>query len=118
MNKQKTRYIIPVIVLTIGVGHLLNVQGFIPQVDWLWIGMLGVVGILTLIFGSRNKMTFTLGPWLIVMAVCSFLRKVDIISMKTEVPILVITLGALLLLTEVFKLPTPDYLKNPNKEDE
>ena len=118
MTTQQKRFLFPVILLTIGAGHLLNVQGIFPQVDWLWTGLLGVAGILTLIFGSRNKMTFTIGPWLIVVAICSFLRVTGRLEMKTEVPILIITLGAFLLISEMLKLPTPDYLKNPNKDDE
>lgn len=118
MTTQQKRFLFPVILLTIGAGHLLNVQGFIPQVDWLWTGLLGVAGLLILIIGSRNKMTFTIGPWLIVVSICSFLRETGRLEMKTEVPILVISLGAFLLISELMKLPTPDYLKNPNKDDE
>ncbi len=118
MQPNTKRFILPIIVLTLGIGHLLNIKGFIPQVDWLWTGLLGVSGLMLLALGKRDKMTYTLGPWLIVASISSILRETDKLDIKTEAPILIIALGAFLLISETLKLPTPEYLKNEAKDDD
>ena len=118
MEHHSKRFIVPVMILTLGIGHLLNIKGFIPQVDWLWTGSLGVAGLMLLVLGKRDKMTYTLGPWLIVAAASSIMRELDRIDISTEAPVLVIALGVFLLISEMLKLPNPEYLKNPDKDGE
>jgi len=95
----------------VGIGWLLNVQGIIPRVDWIWTCALAAVGILTLVVGGFDKLTVVVGPFLIVSSICSILRQTDKLSIEKEVPILTIILGVLLLVVHIVKLPTPEVLK-------
>ena len=111
MSKLGKQYVIPILIIVVGIGWLLNVQGIIPKVDWIWTCGLAVVGILTLVVGGLDKLTVVVGPFLIISSICSILRQMDKLSVEKEVPILTIVLGVLLLIVHIVKLPTPDILK-------
>ncbi len=113
MQKQ---YIVPILVIVIGVGWLLNVQGILPKIDWIWTCGLAAAGILTLIIGGLDKLTAVVGPFLIVSSIFSVLRQTDRMTVEQEVPILTIILGVLLLLVNVLKLPSPGILEEDGKQ--
>ncbi len=108
MQKQ---YIVPILIIVIGIGWLLNVQGIIPKVDWIWTCALAAAGIMTIVGGGLDKLTAVIGPFLIVASMCSVLRQTGGMSIEQEVPILTIILGVLLLVVHVLKLPTPGILE-------
>jgi hypothetical protein len=112
MSGSKARFVVPILVVTLGVAWLLNVLKVIPGVDWIWTGGMAVIGILTLAFGGINKLTVVLGPFLLAGAVCSFLRQRETLDINKEIPLLVIVLGCLLILAQVLPLRTPDVLKS------
>jgi hypothetical protein len=116
MNVSRRRFVVPILVILLGITWLLNVINFIPGVDWIWTVGLAAVGILTLAVGGINKLTIVTGPFFIVASVCSILRQTGRLELDREVPILTIVLGCLLLLGQVVKLPTPDILK-PDPEE-
>ena len=103
---------IPILIIGIGTGWILNVYGIIPAVDWIWSLLLGLTGLLTLFLGEKNKFTFVIGPFLLVSSVLSVLRQTDILQIKYEVPMLVIVMGILWLIVDLKKLPFPEWLKN------
>ena len=111
MSKLGKQYVAPILIIVVGIGWLLNVQGIIPKVDWIWTCALAAVGILTLAVGGFDKLTVVVGPFLLVSSICSLLRQLDKLSVEKEIPILIIALGALLLLVHVIKLPVPEVLK-------
>ena len=112
MSTLGKQYVVPILVIVVGIGLLLNVQGIIPQVNWVWTCALAAVGILTLVVGGFDKLTVVVGPFLIVSSICSLLRQTDKLSVDKEVPILTIVLGVLLLIVHVARLPTPEVLKD------
>ena len=63
MSKLGKQYVIPILVIVVGVGWLLNVQGVIPRVDWIWTCALGAVGVLTLAVGGLDRLTAVVGPF-------------------------------------------------------
>ena len=111
MNQDSKQYVVPVLVIAVGIGWLLNVQGVFPPVDWLWTGGLAVVGILMLVIGTIDKLKGVLGPFLIIASICSILRQTEKLSVDKEIPVLVIVLGILLVIVNVINLPTPESMK-------
>jgi hypothetical protein len=106
------RFVVPILVILLGVTWLLNVLKIIPGVDWMWTVGLATVGILTLAVGGINKLSIVVGPFFMVASVCSVLRQTGRLEIDREVPILTIVLGCLLLLVQLLKLPLPDILKS------
>ncbi len=111
MGKLNKQYIVPILIIVIGTGWLLNVQGIIPRMDWIWTGALAASGVLLLAVGGIDKLTAVVGPFLMVSSVCSILRQMGKLSIEKEIPVLTIVLGVLLLIVYASKLPTPDALK-------
>ena len=111
MSKLGKEIVTPVLIIVVGVGWLLNVQGVISDVDWVWTCGLAAAGVLTLGVGGLNKLTAIVGPLLIVASVCSFLRQTGRMSAETEVPILTIALGVFMLIAQLSKLPPSELLK-------
>lgn len=116
MSKSKTRFVVPILVILLGVTWLLNVIDVIPGIDWIWTGSLAAVGILVLAIGGLNKLTIVVGPFFIAASICSVLRQTGKLEIELHVPILTIVLGCLLLLAQLTNLPTPDILKPAHDE--
>jgi len=116
MSGFRTRFIVPILVILLGVTWLLNVLKILPGVDWIWTVGLAAVGILALAVGGINKLTVVVGPFLMVASVCSILRQTGRLEIDREVPILTIVLGGLLLVVQVLNLPLPEMLKPEQKE--
>jgi hypothetical protein len=102
---------IPLLIIAVGVGWLLNALGVLPTVNWLWTGGLGACGALILIAGGINQLTVVCGPFLLIASVLSVLRQTGKLSVNIEYPILFIAFGALLLLTYALRIPPPKYLQ-------
>jgi hypothetical protein len=117
MMSSRRQFVIPILVILLGVTWLLNVLNIIPGVDWIWTVGLAAVGILTLAAGGINKLTVVTGPFFMVASVCSILRQTGRLELDREVPILTIVLGCLLLLVQLIKLPLPEILKPGTDEN-
>jgi len=115
MSQNREGLVVPVFVIAIGVSWLLNALGVMPQVDWLWPIGLAVAGVLTLYVGKLDKLTFTVGPTLLVASVTSFLRETGRLKLDLELPILTIVLGSLMLLGRFLKLRTPAAFQDEPK---
>lgn len=107
---DKTTLVIPIMIITVGVGWLLTTLGIAPQINWLWTLALAVVGVVTFAAGGWNKVTFVIGTFFIVASVLSVLRQTERLSIDHEVPILVIVMGVLLLIARSAALPMPDWI--------
>lgn len=109
---SKNAIAVPLLIMGVGIGWLLNVWGVIAAVDWIWTLLLALVGFLTFFLGGWNKITFIVGSFLLVSSVFSLLRQLDKLTANEEIPYLVILLGLLWLLGEMFHLPAPDWMKD------
>jgi hypothetical protein len=95
---------IPILIVAVGVGWLLTAQGFGPGINWVWTLGLGVIGILTFVLSKGcDKVSVVIGPFFLLASLLSVLRQTGQLSLDSEVPILVIAIGLLLL---VARLPT------------
>ena len=92
--------------VAVGLGWLMNILEIIPGVDWAWSLGLGATGLLWLVCGGINKGTIVIGPFLLITSVLSIARQGGHLQFEVEVPLLIITLGALLLLSRLSNLPT------------
>ncbi|HWB19944.1 MAG TPA: hypothetical protein VG711_06565 [Phycisphaerales bacterium] len=106
---------LPVLIIVVGVGWLLTTQHVLPGVNWVWVLGIGCAGVLTPVLWGVNKLTMVVGPWLIIATVFSLLRQSGKITLETEVPCLVITLGIVMLIVQMMKLPHPDWLVERKK---
>jgi hypothetical protein len=101
--------------MTVGAGWLMTVQNVVPGVDWVWTLCLFAVGLLAFVVSKGiDKFSVVAGPFLILASVLSTLRQTGRVSLDTEVPILVIASGALLLISSWTKTPNWVILETRN----
>jgi hypothetical protein len=106
-----------VVIITVGVGWLLSVQGIGQGIDWIWTLGLAVVGIGAFVAsGGVDKTSVVLGPFFLAASILSVLRQTGKLSLNTELPIIVILLGLLLLLAQMPFIPPPKWHR-PAKEE-
>jgi hypothetical protein len=110
MHPNKLGLIIPILLITLGAGWLLTTLGVAPGIDWVWTLGLAIVGLMTLVIGGFDKVTVVLGPFFIIASVLSVLRQTDRLVVDTEVPILVIVAGILLLVARSPAVPLPKWI--------
>ena len=103
--------VVSVLTILLGSGWLLNTLSVIPNVNWVWTIGLAHLGLLTLLVGGINKVTFVLGVWLMSASMFSILRQTGRMKLDIEVPCLVIVLGLLMLISQLTPLPLPAWLK-------
>ncbi len=101
MDSDKKSLIVPILVVTVGIGWLLTTLG------------IAVAGVMMFLVSGWNKMTLVAGTLLIVASCLSLLRQTGRLSLDTEVPILVIVLGVLLLIARSRTIPAPDWVLEP-----
>jgi hypothetical protein len=104
---MKSSIVASLLVIALGAAWLLNAQGVLPGVNWVWTGGLGFVGLMVLVLGGVNKLTIVVGPWLMLASIMSVLRQTGRLNVNHEVPVLVITLGVLMLLSNLAPIPGP-----------
>jgi len=107
--------VVPLLIITFGVGSLLSAAGVAPNVDWIWTLGLAVVGVLALA-SSIDKVTIVIGPFLLVASLFSVLRQTGRLSMNLEVPMLVIVFGVLMLIARVGPFATPAWIIEPEAD--
>jgi hypothetical protein len=112
-SSARTPLIIPILIIVVGVGLLLTARGFNPGVNWIWTLGLGVVGILTFVVSGFDKVSIVLGPFFLLASILSVLRQTDNLSLDIEVPLLVISIGVLLLVAQMPAVPKPEWFDAP-----
>ena len=76
----------------------------------MWTLGLGVIGILTLVVsGGLDKLSIVFGPFFLASSLLSILRQTGTIEIDTEVPVLVILIGVLLLAAQMRMVPMPKW---------
>jgi hypothetical protein len=117
MPKARTAVVIPLLIMALGVGWLLNVLRVMVTVDWVWTLGLAAVGILSLATTRLTRNSFVIGTFLITASVLSVLRQTNVINFDIEVPVLVIVFGGLLLLAHLLRLPLPAWAEQQQPQD-
>jgi len=102
--------VIPILIIVVGVGWLLTAQGIAPGINWVWTLGLGLIGILTLVVSKGiDKVSVVLGPFFLLASLLSVLRQVGRLRLDIEVPVLVISIGVLLLVAQLPAIPKPGW---------
>lgn len=115
MGDKKT-LIVPILLITLGVGWLLTTLNVMPQIDWVWTLLVGLVGVLTFALGGIDKVTVVVGPFFILASILSVLRQTGQLTIDVEIPILVIVAGVLMLVARLNAIPPPSWLVHPPEE--
>lgn len=102
--------VIPILIIVVGVGWLLTAQGFGPGINWVWTLGLGTIGILTFLTSKGfDKVSVVIGPFFLLASLLSVLRQSGRLSLDIEIPVLVISIGILLLLAQLPAIPKPGW---------
>lgn len=116
MKTSKHEIVIPVLLLAVGVGWLLSNLGLFDGIDFAWPLGLAAAGVLALIIPGITKRSIVVGPFLIVAGGLSLARQLKKINWDIELPCLVITLGALLVISHLANVPS-GYDHKQSKDD-
>ncbi len=113
-KQSKQPLVLAILIITVGVGWLLTAQGIGSGINWVWTLSLGALGLLTFVLsGGVDKLSIVFGPLLIAASVLSVLRQTGQLQIDTEIPILVILLGVLLLMAQWRAIPLPRWFVPP-----
>src|SRR5262249_50139325 len=107
--------VVPILLITLGVGWLLTTLEVVPKIDWVWTLGVALVCILTFALGGIDKVTVVVGPFFLIASFFSILRQTGKLSINIEVPVLVITAGVLLLIARMDFVPVPKWLIEGSK---
>lgn len=106
MKTSKSAIAISLLIIALGIGWLLNkLQVFGGQIDWIWVSALGISGLLLLTLAKLDRFNFVVGTSLILCSILAVLRYLKVVEIDIEAPILFISVGLLLLLAHIFRLP-------------
>src|SRR4051794_41642376 len=100
-------FVVPILLITLGVGWLLTTIGVVPQVDWVWTLGVGLIGILSFVLGGFDKVTFVVGSFFLLASFLSILRQTGRLGVDIEIPVLVIVAGGFVLFSPVRIFSTP-----------
>src|SRR5262249_10907960 len=85
-----------------------------PGINWLWTLGLGVAGILIFVVSKGiDKVSLVLGAFFLIASLLSVLRQTGQLSVDIEVPLLVISIGILLLIAQLPAIPKPAWYEEP-----
>jgi len=112
---DKRTLIIPILLITLGVGWLLTTIGVVPEINWVWTLGLFLVGILTFALAGFDKVTVVVGPFFLVASFLSILRQTGRLRIDLEIPLLVITAGVLMLIARLRSIPIPTWIMEEKK---
>lgn len=101
--------ILPLLLIVLGTGWLLTTLGIAPALDWIWILSLALTGVLFFVIGGFDKLTVVAGPFFLIASLLSVLRQTDRLALNTEVPVLIIVAGVLLLVARSSRIPMPQW---------
>lgn len=118
MTPNRASLILPILLITVGAGWLLTTLGVAPGIDWIWTLGLAVAGILAFATGGVDKFTIVVGPFFIIASFMSLLRQTGRLRFDTEVPMLVILAGILLLIARSPAVPLPRWIIQDGAPDD
>ena len=106
------KYLVPFIIIAVGLGWLLERLGIVSSWELLWTVGLAAAGIYLIAVSGFNRDTFLPAVFLLVCSFFSLLRSFGYLRVDVEIPLLVIIFGVLMairnsdLIPEA-KKPTP-----------
>jgi hypothetical protein len=100
------KFIIPALIAGFGVLWMLDTLGIVPPLNVVWTLGLLAVGIGVFAGSGFHKESFPWGSFFIACAVCSVLRQMDVLTLRVELPLLVIILGILLGINQTAMIPS------------
>jgi hypothetical protein len=103
--QNKAALVVPILIITVGLGWLLTVEGVMPGVAWVWTLGLAAIGVLALVIRGIDKRSIIIGPFCLTASVLSLLRQQEIVSVLQEGPILLIAYGVFLLVAQMPAIP-------------
>ncbi len=112
MHNRKSSIAISLLIIALGIAWLLNSMHVIPGVDWIWVVGLGVSGLLLLAVGGMERFNFVTGITLMVASILSVLRQTGQLTTNIEAPVLFTTVGVLMLLAYLLKIPGAKHPKS------
>jgi hypothetical protein len=113
-SNSRAPIVIPVLIIGVGTGWLLTAQGFGPGINWIWTMGLGLIGILTFVASKGfDKFSVVIGPFFLLASLLSVLRQTSQLRLDIEVPMLVISIGVLLLVAQLPVIPKPGWFVEP-----
>src|SRR5438128_9774448 len=83
-NLEKYPWIVPVLMVFVGAGWLMNTLDVLPGVNWAYILGVGAVGLVMLLQGF-NKFNFVVGSFLVIGSVAAYLRQSGVLSIEVQV---------------------------------
>jgi hypothetical protein len=110
MAAKAQSIVVPILLITVGVGWLLSTLGVAPDINWVWTLGLGVVGVLVFAIYGVDKATVVVGTLFILTSILSVLRQSGRITLEVEVPVLVIAAGVLMMVSRHPRVPPPAWL--------
>lgn len=106
--------VIPILLITLGVGWLLTTLGVVPQVDWVWTLGVAIIGVLSFALGGIDKVTIVVGPFFLFASFLSVLRQTGRLRIDLEIPLLIIAAGVLMIVARLPAVPVPTWLSETN----
>ena len=110
MPNSKQTLIPPFLLIALGTGWLLTTLGVVPAIDWIWTLGLAITGVLFFVMGGFNKFTFVGGSFFVCTSLFSAMRQTGQLALNTEVPILVILSGVLMLIAHSSAIPNAPWM--------
>jgi hypothetical protein len=115
MSMPRGPVLFPILLIALGTGWLLTTLKVVPGVDWIWILLLAVVGVLPMAMGGVDRFSVPVAAFMAVCTAASLLRQTGRLAVNTEVPVLVIAAGVILLISRILSLPPPRWLQEPGR---
>ena len=110
MSNSKLGLALPFLIIAVGVGWLLTTLGLTPPINWIWTLGLAVVGFTIFAVNGIDKASVVIGTLYLIASLFSVLRQTGRLQLETEVPILVIATGVLLLVVRSPLIPVPSWI--------
>jgi hypothetical protein len=108
-SNRRAQLVIPILIIAVGLGWLLTAQGF-GGINWIWTLAIGTLGILIFVVSQGvDKVSVVLGPFFLLASLLSILRQTQQLNLDTEVPLLVIAIGVLLLVAQLPAIRKPAW---------
>ena len=110
------RFFVPVIVIVLGSAWLLTSLKVLPQIDWVFVLLLALFGILMLIIRPLSRGRLVAGATMLSIAIGEVLQDLAMISRTVEIPALVILGGLYALIAQC--LPLAESNDDTSNEDD
>ena len=117
MTADKKTLILPILLIIVGTGWLLTTLGIAPQINWVWTLSLAIIGCLAFVVDGFNKVTWVVGTFFVITSLLSVVRQTGRITIDTEIPVLVIVSGILVLIARHPAIPNPNWMPDASSDD-